>query len=72
RLQVTIPWMHLNTKSTEVHIDGLYLLIVPKKELSQDLNEIYSDKMARVQQKLENLRKSSTGLQLYLNLSLIS
>ncbi|CAF0711791.1 unnamed protein product [Adineta steineri] len=60
RLQVTIPWMHLNTKSTEVHIDGLYLLIVPKKELSQDLNEIYSDKMARVQQKLENLRKSSS------------
>ncbi|CAF1109897.1 unnamed protein product [Adineta ricciae] len=58
RLQITIPWMHLNTKATEVHLSGLYLLIVPKSELSPDLNEHYSEKMARVQQKLENLRKS--------------
>ncbi|UJR29329.1 hypothetical protein I4U23_010541 [Adineta vaga] len=59
QLQITIPWMHLTSKPTEVNINGLYLLIVPKSELSQDLNEHYSDKMTRVQQKLENLRKSN-------------
>lgn len=30
RLQITIPWLHLNTRATEVHLSGLYLLIVPK------------------------------------------
>jgi hypothetical protein len=27
---VSIPWNNLSTNPTEVHIDGLYLLIVPK------------------------------------------
>jgi len=36
RLQVIIPWMNLNTKPTEVHISGLYLLIVPKSGMYYD------------------------------------
>ncbi len=34
QLKVTIPWNNLSTNPTEVHIDGLYLLIVPKNGMS--------------------------------------
>ncbi|CAF4689471.1 unnamed protein product [Rotaria sp. Silwood1] len=57
QLRVSIPWNSLSTSPTEVHIDGLYMLIVPKNEMSQDLSEHYAEKSKRVQQKLENFRR---------------
>jgi hypothetical protein len=74
QLKVTIPWNSLSTHPTEVYIDGLYLLIVPKNgmkdlnrnrfllsfvEMSQDLSKHYTDKSKRVEQKLDNLRKAA-------------
>ncbi|CAF3112482.1 unnamed protein product [Rotaria socialis] len=60
QLKVSIPWNALTSSPTEIHIEGLYLLIVPKNEMSQDLSEHYADKFKRVQQKLDNLRKTAS------------
>ncbi|CAF0873895.1 unnamed protein product [Rotaria sordida] len=57
QLRVSIPWNSLSANPTEIHIDGLYMLIVPKNEKGQDLSEHYTEKSKRVQQKLENFRK---------------
>ncbi|CAF5035277.1 unnamed protein product, partial [Rotaria sp. Silwood1] len=58
KLSLTIPWMNLHSNSTKVHVDGLYILIVPKNEFGQDLTEYHANKMRRVQRKVDDLRKS--------------
>ncbi|CAF0769951.1 unnamed protein product [Rotaria sordida] len=58
KLALTIPWRNLHTHSTKVHIDGLYILIVPKNEFGQDLTEYHTHKMRRVQRKVDDLRKA--------------
>ncbi|CAF1623632.1 unnamed protein product [Rotaria magnacalcarata] len=60
QLKVSIPWNTLTSNPTEIHIEGLYLLIVPKNEMSQDLSEHYAEKFKRVQQKLDNLRNTAS------------
>ncbi|CAF1487411.1 unnamed protein product [Rotaria sp. Silwood1] len=50
--------MNLHSNSTKVHVDGLYILIVPKNEFGQDLTEYHANKMRRVQRKVDDLRKS--------------
>ncbi|CAM4960819.1 unnamed protein product, partial [Rotaria socialis] len=57
KLVLTIPWMNLHSNPTKIHINGLYILVVPKNESDQDLTEHHANKMRRVLQKVQNLRR---------------
>ncbi|CAF3786248.1 unnamed protein product [Rotaria socialis] len=61
KLALSIPWMNLHSNPTKVHINGLYILVVPKNESDQDLTEHHANKMRRVLQKVENLRRIMLG-----------
>ncbi|CAF2072620.1 unnamed protein product [Rotaria magnacalcarata] len=61
KLTLVIPWKNLYSIPTKVHIDGFYMLIVPKNEVRRDLTEYYDEKMQRVQRKVDNLRKAASS-----------
>ncbi|CAF3407571.1 unnamed protein product [Rotaria socialis] len=60
KLTLVIPWKNLYSMPTKVHINGFYMLIVPKNEVRRDLTEYYDEKMQRVQRKVDNLRKAAS------------
>ncbi|CAF0868513.1 unnamed protein product [Adineta ricciae] len=60
KLSIVIPWKNLHSNPTKVYLNGLYMLIVPKNEVRQDLREYHEEKMKKVQRKLDNLRKATS------------
>ncbi|CAF1170061.1 unnamed protein product [Rotaria sordida] len=60
KLSLHIPWNHLYSHSTEVVIDGLYLLLTPRIDVNydpeQDAQKQYAEKMKEVH-KVEQFRK---------------
>ncbi|CAF4001283.1 unnamed protein product, partial [Adineta steineri] len=59
-LSMHIPWQHIHTHPTKVHIDGVYLLLTPKTDIKydreRDEQNQYESKMKEVH-KIEQFRK---------------
>lgn len=56
-LSLKIPWRNLSRRPTEIRLKGLYILVVPKNEMERNESEQRTNKMRKVQMKVEEMKR---------------